>query len=96
MQRGCVRLLRCEQQELFALGGVLGEGGVDEGVPAATDRQARELGGPGADGVRGNDTALKAAGQGRPLGAGDEVGDVRRLLEQGGPDGLEGGLGADH
>ena len=95
MEAGGLILVRRQQQELLPLRGVLGQRGVHQGVPAPTDRQAGQLGGPGADGLRGNAAALEAAGERRALGPADEVRHVRGLLEQGGPDGLEGGLGAD-
>ena len=85
-----------QQQEVAPLRGVLGQLGIDQGVPAPGDRQPGNLGGPGADGLLRDDAPLVVAGERHALGPLDQVGGVGRLLEQGGPDGLEGGLGAEH
>ncbi len=58
-------------------------------------RQPRDLRRPSADGMLGNETTLEAAGERRALGTLAEAAPVRRLLEQGGPDGFEDGLSAD-
>ena len=58
-------------------------------------RQPRDLRRPSADAMLGNDTTLEAAGERRALGDLDEANPVRRLLEQGSPDGFEDGLCAD-
>ena len=85
-----------QEQERLALEAVLGQLGVDQGVPAAGGRETGDPGGPGAEGLVRDRTALVAARQRHPVRAVDEMGDVGRLFEQGGPDGLEGRLGADH
>ena len=76
--------------------GVLGHYRVDQHVPATTHRQLGDLGRPRADGPVGDAAALIATAERHPIGPLDEVGDVGRLLEQGGPDRLERRLGAHH
>ena len=94
-RRGVLFRLR-QQQEAVLLESVLGGLGVDQGVPAAGDRQAGDLGRPRSYRLVGNDAPLVAAREGHAVRAPDDVGNVRRLLEQRGPDRLEGRLGADH
>ena len=93
--RGLLLGLR-QQQEGVLLVGELGGSGVNEGVPAARDGQPGYLGRPRAYGLAGNHAPLIAAAQRHPVRAPDDVGGVRGLLEEGRPDRLERGLGADH
>ena len=85
-----------EQEERVALERVLGHAGVDEGVPAPAHREAGDLRRPRAERLVGDLAAVEAARERRPVPAGEQVGGLRRPLEEGGPDRLEGALGADH
>ena len=87
---------RSQQQQRVPLEGVLGHPGVDQRVPAARNGQAGDPGCPGAHRLLGNRAAVKAAREGPAVRRGEQVCGIGRLLEEGGPDRLEGGLGADH
>ena len=69
---------------------------LDEGVPAARAAKPGYLGRPRSDGLVWRLAPLVAPAQRRPVRAFDDVGYVRGLLEEGGPDRLERALGADH